>query len=430
MRKIRKLIIKNFQSHKETEINFDDYVIIHGATNSGKSAIIRAIKWCLYNEAPPEGAELTRFGEKETEVTIYFNDGRAIARKRAGKLNEYILYDETGVATNYTGFGRGPLKEVLDFHGMYQANLFGDPQSINIVDQQEPPFFLSEGPTARGHLISRLAETLTYEAALIMLKKDAGELRRGLDSKRASIDDLSVEIENLSYLEDLNSFIKQSEEDVGVIELNDKCINLSPTFMSIVSSDVTTYKNNAVIAELIDSFENLQNEILNIEQRNNSVFSLSNKRELLFAAIEQWRKHNAVIEALRDVEDCFDEINLTEESRNCVQRTNVSLQKVEELLSSVDKLQKTVYLESEILGIGSCLGELDSNCLLVSKISEIGQKIEQSATQRKVEDDNLARLEEAIQNQTETYKSLLIENGTGPTCFGQIRSENLIGVDV
>jgi DNA repair exonuclease SbcCD ATPase subunit len=430
MRKIRKLIIKNFQSHKNTEINFDYYAIIHGATNSGKSAIIRAIKWCLYNEAPPEGAELTRFGEKETEVTICFNDGKTIARKRAGKVNEYILYDETGVATNYTGFGRGPLKEVLDFHGMYQANLFGDPQSINIVDQQEPPFFLSEGPTARGHLISRLAETLTYEAALIMLKKDAGELKRGLEAKRMSIDNLSTEIDKLSYLENLDSFIKQSEQDVGAIEMNDKCINLSPTLMSIVSTDIVTYKDNAVVAASIYDIESLQNEIQNIEQRNNSVFAINNKQDLLFTAVQQWQKHNSVLGVLCNIDDCFEDIGCMEDNYNRAQKIDALLRKIGEFLSSADKLKRSSSLESEILGVGDDLSVLEDNSSLISQIKGIKQKIEQSMvlyTELLIKN---ARLEETIRNKTEEYKALLVENGTCPTCFSKIRSENLIGVDV
>jgi ABC-type transporter Mla maintaining outer membrane lipid asymmetry ATPase subunit MlaF len=54
---IKKLIIENFQSHKYTEVDFSEgFNIIFGPSDYGKSAIIRALRWVLYNE--PGGLNL------------------------------------------------------------------------------------------------------------------------------------------------------------------------------------------------------------------------------------------------------------------------------------------------------------------------------------------------------------------------------------
>ena len=49
MRYIKKIILQNFQSHKYSIVELDEQLnVIVGPSDSGKSAIIRALKWVLY----------------------------------------------------------------------------------------------------------------------------------------------------------------------------------------------------------------------------------------------------------------------------------------------------------------------------------------------------------------------------------------------
>ena len=51
MRYVRRITLENFQSHKHTEMEFGPELnVIVGPSDSGKSAIIRALKWVMYNE--------------------------------------------------------------------------------------------------------------------------------------------------------------------------------------------------------------------------------------------------------------------------------------------------------------------------------------------------------------------------------------------
>ena len=60
---IDKIILENFQSHKYSELEFVEGLnAIIGSTDSGKTAIFRAIKWALYNE--PQGDYFVREGEE------------------------------------------------------------------------------------------------------------------------------------------------------------------------------------------------------------------------------------------------------------------------------------------------------------------------------------------------------------------------------
>ena len=72
---IQSLALKNFQSHKDTLIKFDPGVnVIVGSTDSGKSAIIRALRWLVWNR--PIGDKMRSNWGGETEVIIDDELGR------------------------------------------------------------------------------------------------------------------------------------------------------------------------------------------------------------------------------------------------------------------------------------------------------------------------------------------------------------------
>ena len=81
---INQLEIQNFQSHKDTTLVFDPHVnIIMGTSHSGKSAIIRALRWATQNA--PKGFGFRRHGvpkKEETAVTLTMGNGGVVTRKR------------------------------------------------------------------------------------------------------------------------------------------------------------------------------------------------------------------------------------------------------------------------------------------------------------------------------------------------------------
>lgn len=62
MKRFERLLIENFQSHEQTEVFFTEGLnVFVGPSDSGKSAILRALRWVLYNE--PKGTDFIRAGK-------------------------------------------------------------------------------------------------------------------------------------------------------------------------------------------------------------------------------------------------------------------------------------------------------------------------------------------------------------------------------
>lgn len=430
MRKIRELNIKNFQSHKDTTINFQNYAIIHGATNSGKSAIIRAIKWCLYNEAPPEGAELTRFGEKETVVSITFDDGRKIVRKRSGKTNEYLTCDENGHENSYTGFGRGPLKEIVDFHGMYMANLFGEAQSVNIVDQQEPPFFLSEGPTARGHLISRLADTLVYEAALIMLKKDAGEIKRNIEEKRNKIESLNTEINELSYVDEFKEFVAKAKEEKNQILANNKACTEIPASKSNIDVSLCNYKSSVKAASILEDITSSQAETEKITLELSKSKDITAKHDLIKQQLDSWTNKKKIADVLPDIEAAMSDLSFVESDVSRLKQMNNITANFKDSVNKYRSFSSSASIEPKILGVEEPIKEIEGNLSVAENILSESQKIKQCVNDFIKSFNDYENENRSINELSEKYKNILLEKGICPTCFGKISKEQLAGVEI
>ena len=94
MKKITKLEIRNFKSHKHTVVEFGDFTAILGATNDGKSAMLAALKWALYNT--PSGTGFIRHGMALCMVEVSFDDGSILTRLRSSEdateqQNKYTL---------------------------------------------------------------------------------------------------------------------------------------------------------------------------------------------------------------------------------------------------------------------------------------------------------------------------------------------------
>lgn len=94
--KLLRLSIKDFQAHEAIGIDFSPTITtIVGATDKGKSSIIRALRWICLNDF--SGDEFIREGAKQAGVMLLVRHDKAnheIARTRGGATNTYFLNGE------------------------------------------------------------------------------------------------------------------------------------------------------------------------------------------------------------------------------------------------------------------------------------------------------------------------------------------------
>lgn len=184
---IQKLTIENFQSHKHSELEpapAGQLTVIVGPSDSGKTAIIRALKWLLYNR--PQGAEFIRVGASMAKVSLTITDHRTVTRHRSSTTNRYLISHGDSSKTpplTLEGFGNDVPLEIKEITGVRPV-LIGDmPLALNLAEQLDGPFLGSSiSDPVRARVLGKLAGTEEVDYANKQLGTDL--YRRGQDLKR------------------------------------------------------------------------------------------------------------------------------------------------------------------------------------------------------------------------------------------------------
>ena len=195
---IQQLNIQNFQSHEDTSLDFvEGCNVIVGASDSGKTAIIRALRKLAFNK--PSGTEMCSHWGGKTKVELFTDDAHVVWSK--DKQQEYILGD-----AHFSAFGTDVPEEIVK-----ALNL----NSINIQMQLDSPFLLSETPGQVAQHFNKVAGLDKIDSATSNINSWIRELTS--DIKYAEGQEISLK-EGLTKFEHL----EKMEVEVEVLEDQEK----------------------------------------------------------------------------------------------------------------------------------------------------------------------------------------------------------------
>ncbi|EGK13714.1 AAA family ATPase [Kroppenstedtia eburnea] len=211
MKRFERLLIENFQSHEQTEVFFTEGLnVFVGPSDSGKSAILRALRWVLYNE--PKGTDFIRAGKKRCRVSLTLSDGTEITRMRSSSVNRYILKTSEQEEQVYEGFGSSVPQEVLDAHGMHALKLDSDWKlPAQFGTQLEPPFLLAETGSVKAKSIGRASGAHIIDIALQGTARDLSGVNSRLKHVAEQSEDLKKRLEPYEDLPNLQERLEQAE---------------------------------------------------------------------------------------------------------------------------------------------------------------------------------------------------------------------------
>jgi exonuclease SbcC len=156
---ITDVTIRGFQSHINSAFRLSSgLTVITGPTDSGKTAIIRAIRWVAFNE--PAGDGFVNEAVGEAEVVINHDNGMIITKRRKkGGRTVYKLNDQTFEQADVP-------PEITAALGMARQT-FGDFEAaLNFAFQLEAPFLISEPPSAGAKVLGVIAGTEIVDLAI------------------------------------------------------------------------------------------------------------------------------------------------------------------------------------------------------------------------------------------------------------------------
>lgn len=205
--------VQNFQSIKDQTLEIDGLTVITGTNNSGKTAVMRAIRGVFTNA--PAGS-LVRHGCAHLTVTLTFDDGTEIKwekgwekpGQRGKTINQYTINGKK-IAT--VGRGAPPEVEAL---GVRQVQAASDHVWPQIADQFGGTLFLIDRPgSAVAEALSDVEKVGKLTAALKASEKDRRSVNAELKVRRKDVESHQQEISRYDGLDPVAERIKNLQAD-------------------------------------------------------------------------------------------------------------------------------------------------------------------------------------------------------------------------
>ncbi|MFW6272172.1 MAG: AAA family ATPase [bacterium] len=257
---VTKIEIRNFQSHRKTIIDLDKGVnVFVGQTEGGKTAIIRALRWLIYNR--PSGNSFRSHWGGTTSVKVTLDDGNIIERIKSDKVNKYVLNGE-----DLKGFGTKVPEEVSEVLRI---------EDLNIQQQLDSHYLLSSSPGEVSNHFNRIAKIDGIGLLTKKANKRINETSKFINYQEEDLKSVKENLKNYEYLDKAEIELEQLEQ--------------------LEKQKLTFARTKRSIQVLIDMYVEKQKEITDLEEFLkdekfiNDVLSLFEERRQVFTKIQKLR---------------------------------------------------------------------------------------------------------------------------------------------
>jgi len=208
---IESLSIQNFESHKKTSLTFSPGVnYIVGLSDHGKSGIIRALRWLIWNR--PLGDAFCSHWGGDTKVSLTipnstsFNsiDNHITIIREKGTENTYELLGLTDMGARiYKAFNTDIPEEIQKILNINE---------INSQFQLDRHFLLSASPGEVAQHFNKVAHLNVIDNGLQTIQKWTKQVAQDITAKEGLLLDLEEKIKGYAYLDELEAWIETIED--------------------------------------------------------------------------------------------------------------------------------------------------------------------------------------------------------------------------
>lgn len=242
MNDLSRVLVENYQSIGKADIDLKGLTVIVGKGNLGKSALLRAIQACLFNETGPG---MIRQGQRATDVTLTFEGDCSVHWHKDDKTARYDV-DIAGATVPYTKLAGKVPAELIDLFGVHAVEIDSTfsitPQVHNQFDS---PFLLQESSARAARTLGKMTK---LEPILRSQMQAASDLRKArqdvqarereiaeLEARQAELPDVSImaalilkAAENLRQADERTTRMGQVEDTLYALGLAERAMEITP----------------------------------------------------------------------------------------------------------------------------------------------------------------------------------------------------------
>ena len=263
---VTKIEINNFQSHKNTVLDFDKGVnVICGESDNGKSAVIRAIRWVVENY--PQGTDKINSTwnddfKEPLSVKLYTEKGY-VERIRDKKRNGYNICKNGEEEIVLDAIGKGVPKEVTEFLNV---------SDVNFQFQMDPPYLLSKTPGQASEYLNEIVHLDSIDKIMSIADSDKRQLSSEQKTVEADIKKLEEDLKNYEWVDEADKLYGRTKKLQDIVhEIDGQYNNLNSyveQYEDLSIIDLT--EHNKLIKQIEDisipDYSELENSIKSFEE--------------------------------------------------------------------------------------------------------------------------------------------------------------------
>jgi hypothetical protein len=293
---IQSVRLQGFQAHTDSTLTLSNGVnVILGDTDVGKSAIVRALGWVVFNR--PSGESFVNKEAPICEVEITSTKG-IVARSRK-PTNSYIVNGNV-----YTAIGRTVPE---DLPAVLNLN------DLNFQRQLEPYFLVSETPGNISKFISEILGLAIVDKAITLAKSRSDALRKQTEKIETDIIDRTEAARRLEpalLLEEQTRYASQISTQVEALSLSR--MKLQNTLHTIELEEAAIIEKNQLVAKLTP-IAGVYDEWCTIQDTRQDLSTLWAARVKLYSLITSQRTLSTTIQRATQIRVYIDLPHLMEQ---------------------------------------------------------------------------------------------------------------------
>jgi len=410
---IKSISIANFQSHKSTTMDFCPGLnVIAGASDSGKSSILRAMAWIIKNR--PSGDAIRNWDCKKTDpvtVEIILDDNgkeETLSKERIGSNTRYLSSKFGTLAV----VGRDVPEEVTQL-----LNL----SDFNFQTQHDAYFLLNDSPGSVAKTLNDLVGLSIIDTIFKNINSKSLFLKRQSEENQTTIDKLQSEIDQLQYLDEAERELIGAEKISGLLDKRKGQMEiLSSLIAAIQATKQDLEKANQILSAEKDLII-LKKKNENLNQITGYHYRLSN---IIVSINESQSRLNEKSEWLTIEEPYLGLKSQFDKQKNLQVKQSL----LSNIISSVNESKSKIKEESEWLAVEKPFLELksqfDKQKNLQTRQFLLSKIIDNYFSNKNAEQDAIKKI-----GILKSELRIKIEsNGICPTCFRPLDKKTIEGM--
>jgi len=411
--------IKNFQQHSDLTINLTNSVnYIVGKSGCGKSTVLRAISFVLFNE--PHSDDVIRPDTKTegkrqppTSVAVVLDSGIEVERVKSSAINRYIVR-KNGEEIIYDSVASSIPEEVKKILQVSTLTIDKEELNLNFAEQISLPFLYDKSGSFRlklfnhltgADLIDRLVQLMNKE--ILQFGRDIKSTQEFIDLNEPKLKEVTIQVEEkhkvygkvkkiyeevktkiltLQMLQKLESSVKESKASIFAVQEALQGVKFVPEEAIVaLKSQIDSY---VALKQIQGSYWVLNEDLLHVQSALSSIVEVSQEtvtklRELIDRHFILEDLKGALDENIKQLEMVENSIRLLKFIKIDTEAVRLNVEQLDKLWNvqsslnesskSFEDIQKNIKnLEIEILSLGSKKIELlkeSGVCPLCGKVT-------------------------------------------------------------